>query len=112
MAIAQDGYDWGVLAYAVGYGGSMLWFGSSAGVAIAGLFTEAKSVKLWIVQGWHVAVGYVLGFIAMILVVGWFPHPIKLDHSIPSNQVHEKPAKDAKPDETGKPEEGKPDKGH
>ncbi|MFT4511477.1 MAG: Na+/H+ antiporter NhaD/arsenite permease-like protein [Planctomycetota bacterium] len=115
LAIAQDGYDWGILAYAVGYGGSMLWFGSSAGVAIAGLFTEAKSVKLWIVQGWHVAVGYVLGFIAMILVVGWFPHPIKLDHSIPSNQVHEKPVKDVKPDETGKPEEGtpgKPDKGH
>lgn len=107
LAIAQDGYDWGVLAYAVGYGGSMLWFGSSAGVAIAGLFTEAKSVKLWIVQGWHVAVGYVLGFIAMILVVGWFPHPIKMDRNIPSNQVHEKPAIDGKseavtPDVPGK----------
>jgi Na+/H+ antiporter NhaD/arsenite permease-like protein len=77
LAIDQDGYDWGILAYAVGYGGSMLWFGSSAGVAIAGLFSEAKSVKEWVVQGWHVTVGYVLGFFAMLLVVGWHPHGIK-----------------------------------
>ena len=95
-----------MLAYAVGYGGSMLWFGSSAGVAIAGLFTEAKSVKLWIVQGWHVAVGYVLGFLAMILVVGWFPHPIKMDHSIPSNQLYQKPADDKPADD--KPADDKP----
>ena len=76
LAIKQNSYDWGVLAYAVGYGGSMLWFGSSAGVAISGLFTEAKSVKNWLVQGWHVIVGYVLGFFAMLLVVGWHPHPL------------------------------------
>jgi hypothetical protein len=34
----------GLPAYAVGFGGSMLWFGSSAGVAVANLFPEAKSV--------------------------------------------------------------------
>lgn len=102
LAIAQDGYDWGVLAYAVGYGGSMLWFGSSAGVAIAGLFTEAKSVKQWIIQGWHVAVGYVLGFFAMLLVVGWYPHSIRMDHSIPSNQPHDAVVKDEN-GESGKP---------
>lgn len=73
LAIQQDGYDWALLAYAVGYGGSMLWFGSSAGVAISGLFTEAKSVKAWIVHGWHVVVGYVLGFAAMFLLFGWNP---------------------------------------
>ena len=33
LALKQGGYDWGFLAYAVGFGGSMLWFGSSAGVA-------------------------------------------------------------------------------
>ncbi|HEX5465017.1 MAG TPA: hypothetical protein VFW88_09925, partial [Burkholderiales bacterium] len=31
LALTQGGYDWGVLAYAVGFGGSMIWFGSSAG---------------------------------------------------------------------------------
>ncbi|MBA2627766.1 MAG: citrate transporter, partial [Gemmatimonadales bacterium] len=33
LALRQGGYDWGVLAYTVGFGGSMIWFGSSAGVA-------------------------------------------------------------------------------
>jgi hypothetical protein len=32
LALKQGGYDWGHLAYAVGFGGSMIWFGSSAGV--------------------------------------------------------------------------------
>ena len=35
LALEQGGYDWGMLAYAVGFGGSMIWFGSSAGVAIS-----------------------------------------------------------------------------
>jgi Na+/H+ antiporter NhaD/arsenite permease-like protein len=78
LAIEQNCYDWGILAYAVGYGGSMLWFGSSAGVAISGLFVEAKSVKAWLVHGWHVIVGYVLGFFVMLWIVGWYPHPIKM----------------------------------
>jgi Na+/H+ antiporter NhaD/arsenite permease-like protein len=38
LALKQNGYDWGMLAYAVGFGGSMIWFGSSAGVAISNLF--------------------------------------------------------------------------
>lgn len=74
LAIKQGGYDWGYLAFCVGYGGSMLWFGSSAGVAISGLFTEAKSAKNWLLHGWHVAVGYFLGFFAMYLLLGWHPH--------------------------------------
>jgi len=73
LALAQGGYDWGFLAYAVGYGGSMLWFGSSAGVAISGMFPEAKSAKNWLVNGWHVAVGYFLGFFAMFALIGWHP---------------------------------------
>lgn len=74
LAIKQGGYDWGFLAFAVGYGGSMLWFGSSAGVAISGLFPEAKSAKNWLLNGWHVAVGYFLGFFAMLVLVGWHGH--------------------------------------
>lgn len=114
LAIAQDNYDWGVLAYAVGYGGSMLWFGSSAGVAIAGLFTEAKSVKQWVVQGWHVTVGYVLGFIAMILIVGWHPHTIHLLKKQKTTIGEGAPAAHGAPGETGKPEVApvKPGKDH
>ncbi len=74
LALEQGGYDWGVLAYAVGFGGSMLWFGSSAGVAITNLFPEARSVGGWLRGGWHVAVAYVIGFAAVMLVMGWQPH--------------------------------------
>jgi Na+/H+ antiporter NhaD/arsenite permease-like protein len=88
MAIRQNGYDWGFLAYCVGYGGSMLWFGSSAGVAISGLMPEAKSALNWIQNGWHVAVGYVLGFLAMLLLVGWHPYTIPPKDESAAPAVH------------------------
>lgn len=75
LALNQGGYDWGVLAFAVGYGGSMLWFGSSAGVAISNLFPQARSAGGWLRNGWHVALGYVVGFAALLLILGWSPHP-------------------------------------
>jgi Na+/H+ antiporter NhaD/arsenite permease-like protein len=75
LALDQGGYDWGALAYAVGFGGSMLWFGSSAGVAVSNLFPQAKSVAQWLRQGWHIAVGYVVGFIVLMLLLGWHPTP-------------------------------------
>ena len=73
LALKQGGYDWGMLAYCVGYGGSMIWFGSSAGVAISNMYPEAKSVGRWVRHGWHVALAYVLGFIVMLAIVGWHP---------------------------------------
>ncbi len=76
LGIKQDNYDWGVLAYAVGYGGSMIWFGSSAGVAVANLFPEAKSVGRWVKEGWHVTLAYIIGFAAIMLIWGWNPIPI------------------------------------
>jgi Na+/H+ antiporter NhaD/arsenite permease-like protein len=76
LAIRQDGYDWGFLAFSVGYGGSMLWFGSSAGVALSNLFPEAKSAGLWLRHGWHVALAYVVSFMLMLGVHGWHPEPI------------------------------------
>jgi Na+/H+ antiporter NhaD/arsenite permease-like protein len=75
LALKQGGYDWGFLAYAVGFGGSMIWFGSSAGVALANMYPEAKSVGLWLRHGWHVAVAYVIGFFVMLAVIGWHPDP-------------------------------------
>jgi Na+/H+ antiporter NhaD/arsenite permease-like protein len=76
LAIRQDGYDWGFLAYAVGFGGSMIWFGSSAGVAISNIYPEARSVWAWLKAAWHIPVAYVVGFMVMLAVVGWHPHPI------------------------------------
>ncbi|HET7680067.1 MAG TPA: citrate transporter [Xanthobacteraceae bacterium] len=73
LALKQGGYDWGMLAYAVGFGGSMTWFGSSAGVAIANMYPEAKSVGLWLRHGWFVVPAYVLGFLVMLAILGWNP---------------------------------------
>ncbi len=74
LALQQGGYDWGFLAYAVGFGGSMIWFGSSAGVALSNLYPEAKSVGLWLRHGWHVALAYVAGFAVLLAMLGWQPH--------------------------------------
>jgi Na+/H+ antiporter NhaD/arsenite permease-like protein len=73
LALTQGGYDWGMLAYAVGYGGSMIWFGSSAGVALSNSFPEAKSVARWVRHGWHVALAYVVGFFTLLALFGWQP---------------------------------------
>jgi Na+/H+ antiporter NhaD/arsenite permease-like protein len=73
LALKQGGYDWGYLAFTVGFGGSMIWFGSSAGVALSNMYPEAKSVGLWLRHGWHVAVAYVIGFFVMLAILGWHP---------------------------------------
>ena len=73
LALRQGGYDWGFLAYAVGFGGSMIWFGSSAGVALSNLFPEARSVGSWLKHGWHVTLAYVIGFFVMLAILGWHP---------------------------------------
>ncbi|HET7809429.1 MAG TPA: hypothetical protein VFL16_02535 [Steroidobacteraceae bacterium] len=73
LALDQGHYDWGTLAYAVGFGGSMIWFGSSAGVAVSNLYPEARSVGQWLRHGWHVVVGYCAGFTVLLLVLGWRP---------------------------------------
>ena len=73
LALRQGGYDWGVLAYAVGFGGSMLWFGSSAGVAICNMYPEARSTARWLGEGWPVALAYVAGFAALVAALGWNP---------------------------------------
>ncbi len=75
LALKQGGYDWGFLAYAVGFGGSMVWFGSSAGVALSNMYPEAKSVVAWVRGGWHVALAYVVGFFVLFAVMGWHPQP-------------------------------------
>lgn len=73
LAIKQGGYDWGFLAYAVGFGGSMIWFGSSAGVALSNMYPQARSVGLWLRHGWFVVVAYVAGFFVMLALLGFHP---------------------------------------
>lgn len=88
LCLEQGGYDWGVLAYAVGFGGSMIWFGSSAGVALSNLYPEAKNTVNYLKKGWHVAVSYVVGFFVMFYTVGWHPHdPHKEKHMEQEEQV-------------------------
>ena len=51
----------------------MIWFGSSAGVALSQMFPEAKSAVRWVRHGWHVIAAYVIGFFAMLIILGWHP---------------------------------------
>jgi Na+/H+ antiporter NhaD/arsenite permease-like protein len=74
LALKQGGYDWGFLAYAVGFGGSMIWFGSSAGVALVSMYPEGRSVAKWLRHGWHVTLAYVVGFAVLAMTLGWHPH--------------------------------------
>jgi len=86
LALKQGGYDWGMLAYAVGFGGSMIWFGSSAGVALSNMYPEAKSVGRWLAAGWHVTLAYVVGFLVMLAVSGWHPtdkRGVKMSGALP-----------------------------
>ena len=83
LCLVQGHYDWGMLAYSVGFGGSMIWFGSSAGVAITNKFPESRDVLLWLRKGWHVTLAYVVGFFILLLVWGWHPS---------ENRLHKEPA--------------------
>ena len=86
LALKQGGYDWGFLAYCVGFGGSMIWFGSSAGVALSNMYPEAKSVGRWLRHGWHVAIAYVFGFFVMLAILGWAPdadHKKRVERPVP-----------------------------
>jgi Na+/H+ antiporter NhaD/arsenite permease-like protein len=73
LAIKQGGYDWGFVAYSVGFGGSMIWFGSSAGVALSNMFPQARSVGLWLRHGWYVPVAFVAGYLALLFILGFHP---------------------------------------
>lgn len=73
LALAQGGYDWGLLAYAVGFGGSMLWFGSSAGVALSAEHPGMRSMWRWIKEGWFIVPAFALGYFAQLALAGWQP---------------------------------------
>jgi Na+/H+ antiporter NhaD/arsenite permease-like protein len=80
LALKQGGYDWAFLAYAVGFGGSMMWFGSSAGVALAGMYPQARSVREWLRKGWYVVPAYLIGFAVMLGLLGYRPGTLLAGH--------------------------------
>ena len=87
LALKQGGYDWGFLAYAVGFGGSMIWFGSSSGVAISNMYPEARSVGKWLRHGWSIPIAYVVGFFVMLFAWQWHPDKPHTDVA-PASTVH------------------------
>jgi hypothetical protein len=88
LALKQGGYDWGFLAFTVGFGGSMVWFGSSAGVALTNLYPETRSVGKWIRHGWYVIVAYVVGFFVMLAVWPWHPDTPHKERRIQASSPH------------------------
>jgi Na+/H+ antiporter NhaD/arsenite permease-like protein len=92
LCLEQGHFDWGMLAYSVGFGGSMIWFGSSAGVAITNRFPEARNVGLWLRKGWHVTLAYIVGFFLLLIIMGWEPADNK-KHKIKDCPVKDCPMK-------------------
>lgn len=71
LTIKQGGYDYAFVAYAVGFGGSMIWFGSSAGVAITTEFPNAANFVSWVRRSWFIPIGYILGFLSLCLLYSY-----------------------------------------
>lgn len=90
LALEKNNYDWGLLAFSVGFGGSMVWFGSSAGVAISNIYNEAKSVAGWIKSGWHIALAFLLSFFIMYFISGWHPTKIERKKQEPQSVLQER----------------------
>jgi Na+/H+ antiporter NhaD/arsenite permease-like protein len=89
LCLEQGGYDWGVLAYTVGFGGSMIWFGSSTGVALSNMYPEVRNTFHYLRKGWHVTLAFLVGFALIMGIVGWHPHPpYKRMHIHPTEQIN------------------------
>jgi hypothetical protein len=77
LALDIGGFHWPFLALAIGFGGSMLWFGSSAGVALAKEFPELEQTRDWFAKPFLVVffVYWVILFTHLIIwrwSVVWF----------------------------------------
>lgn len=72
LCLEQGGYNWGLLAFAVGYGGSTTWFGSSAGVALSAMYPQMKLLKNAVQYGWPIFLTYCIGFFIMLFISSEF----------------------------------------
>lgn len=68
ICLKLGGFDWGLLAYCVGYGGSAMWFGSSAGVAMGLIFPQTYDTRRWGVPFAIITLTYLLGVVAYELL--------------------------------------------
>jgi len=100
LALKQDGYDWGVLAFTVGFGGSMVWFGSSSGVALCNMFPESRSVGQWIRHGWAIPLSYVISFFIMLAFWGWHPKTARTNPENAAAEFRASAGGDALPSKT------------
>ena len=74
LALKQGGYDWGPLAYAVGFGGSMI--GLDHPQASQFRVFSRKPNRFRVDQGRVVCgLAYLVGFAAMLAVIGWHLEP-------------------------------------
>ena len=48
----RAGVEAGWLPYTVGFGGSLIWFGSSAAVALSNMYPDAKEARRCPFHGW------------------------------------------------------------
>ncbi len=87
LALKQGHYDWGFLAYSVGFGGSMIWFGSSSGVAISNMYPESRSVVQWLRHSWFIVIAYVIGFFVMLSLLKWHPDTHVLNTTVQSKNL-------------------------
>jgi hypothetical protein len=37
------------------------------------VFAQGRSVVGWLRAGWHIALAYVIGFLVLLLTLGWHP---------------------------------------
>jgi Na+/H+ antiporter NhaD/arsenite permease-like protein len=74
LALDIGGFHWALLALAIGFGGSMLWFGSSAGVALAKEFPELEQTRDWFPRPFLVifAVYWVI-LLTHLIIWRWLP---------------------------------------
>jgi Na+/H+ antiporter NhaD/arsenite permease-like protein len=74
IAIDIQNFRWAFLALAVGFGGSMLWFGSSAGVALAKEYPELENTRDWFPRPFLVIfVAYWIILVTHLMIWRWLP---------------------------------------
>jgi hypothetical protein len=74
MAVRESQAQWEQQAVHVANAPVLYPQGSACGrygVALANMYPEARSVGLWLRHGWYIAIAYVIGFFAMLVLLGW-----------------------------------------
>ena len=66
IAIKIGGFDYGLLAFCVGFAGTAMWFGSSAGVALGLKFPEFYNTKNWTKPFFAIMAIYAFGVVCYL----------------------------------------------